>query len=116
MNVDIDKDKFERRQKNWMNEQYCDSLSSYQSQKISRFSTFFYYKIFHVGPGTCKPGYECIQNGKCNSYQKELKRSKKFGQESQAKKSIIENLKSLVCNKEERKVCCKTDYVSRSGK
>ena len=87
-------------------------------------STFFYYKIFHVGPGSCKPGYACINNEKCSSYQAELKRSKEFGKGSQAKKSIIDDLKSLVCNKDERKVCCKTkddnptssDNVARSGK
>ena len=82
------------------------------------------YFIVHAGPGMCKPGYECIQNGKCNFYQAEIKRSKKFGEESQAKMSIMENLKSFVCNKEEGKVCCKTKDdnltsshdVARSGK
>ena len=47
-----------------------------------------------------------------------------FGQGSQEKMSIIDNLKSLVCDNEERKVCCKTeddylttsDNVVRSGK
>ena len=75
-------------------------------------------------PCPCKPGYQCIKRGKCIFYQAELNRSKKFGEGSQAKIRIIDNLKSLICNKRERKVCCKTeddnptssDNVTRSGK
>ena len=72
---------------------------------------------------TCDRGYECVKRDECEFYQAEIQKSKELTKRSKAWNDIIQNLRSLICNKAKRKVCCKVqsgdpdspDYLPGEG-
>ena len=58
----------------------------------------------------CDVGYTCLYRKTCVSYNSKLGDLKKLGAEkgitSSEYKSLLARLKTLICNKKERKVCC----------
>ena len=59
----------------------------------------------------------------CEYYQAEIQKSKELTKRSKARNDIIQNLRSLLCNKADKKVCCKVqsgnpdspDYLPEEG-
>merc|ERR1712179_671387 len=56
---------------------------------------------------TCPRDHECVKRGECEFFKSEIQRSKKFTRGSDAWNDIILPLKSLICNQEDKKICCK---------
>ena len=58
----------------------------------------------------CDVGYTCLYRKTCVSYNSKVDDLKKLGAEkgitSSEYKSLLARLKTLICNKKERKVCC----------
>ena len=58
----------------------------------------------------CDVGYSCLPSESCVSYKSKLEDLRKVGAEkgktSSEYKTILARLKSLICNKAERKFCC----------
>ena len=63
----------------------------------------------------CTRGYECVNRAEYMSYQAELERSKKFKKGSKAWNNIIQPLTALICNTEDKKVCCKIQIDTRNS-
>ena len=57
----------------------------------------------------CDAGYECIEIQNCQHYQDETSTLKQLNKGSTEYNRKINKLKGLICNKEIRKVCCKSD-------
>ena len=58
----------------------------------------------------CDVGYSCLPRETCVSFQSKLRDMRKVGREKGKKsseyKTILARLRSLICNKDEFKVCC----------
>ena len=59
----------------------------------------------------CDAGYECKEINDCQYYQTETTNLKKLNRWSTAYRTVLKKLKSLICNKAIRKVCCQSDSV-----
>ena len=59
----------------------------------------------------CDAGYECKEINDCQYYQTETTNLKKLNRWSTAYRTVLKKLKSLICNKAIRKVCCQSDRV-----
>ena len=56
---------------------------------------------------TCDSDYECVKRGECEYFNSEIQRSKQLTRGSDAWNDIIQPLKSLICNQQDKKICCK---------
>ena len=54
----------------------------------------------------CGAGKECVDAGKCDFYNEERGKLKDLRRGSSQYNNVLSKLKSLVCNKADRKVCC----------
>ena len=54
----------------------------------------------------CEAGQRCASAGSCESFTAEKRKFDQLTSGSQEWRRVLEKLRSLVCNKKERKVCC----------
>ena len=59
-----------------------------------------------VNINPCEVGQECIQGDSCERFKAEKQKLNRLSQGSDEWKMLLEKLKSQVCNKEEKKICC----------
>ena len=59
-----------------------------------------------VNINPCEVGQECIQGDSCERFKAEKQKLNSLSQGSDEWKMLLEKLKSQVCNKEEKKICC----------
>ena len=57
----------------------------------------------------CSRGFECVKKDECEHYNVQIQRSKEVTKRSKEWNDIIQSLKSLICNKEDKKICCKIE-------
>ena len=66
------------------------------------------------GDEQCSPGEECLPEKDCSSYQKERANLNELTKGSPAYDEQLNLLRGMVCNGDERKVCCSPDPDSPS--
>ena len=54
----------------------------------------------------CEAGKECVPGDSCEKFTAEKEKLAGLSLGSDERKMLLERLQSLVCNKEEKKVCC----------
>ena len=54
----------------------------------------------------CEAGKECVPGDSCEMFTAEKLKLAGLSRGSDERKRLLERLRSLVCNKEEKKVCC----------
>ena len=54
----------------------------------------------------CGAGLQCISAGSCPSFARDRVQLETLSRGSQERARLLQKLRSLVCNKEERKICC----------
>ena len=52
---------------------------------------------------------DCVPSDTCQEFQLDQERLNKLQQSSPERAALLEDMRSRVCNKEERKVCCKNN-------
>ena len=57
----------------------------------------------------CDDGYQCQKIAVCQSYQTETQKLKQYQRGSREFKRLQNNIKSWICNKKLRKVCCEVE-------
>ena len=54
----------------------------------------------------CEAGQDCVPADSCERFRAEKEKLNRLSQGSDQWKTLLEKLKSQVCNKEEKKICC----------
>ena len=52
---------------------------------------------------------DCVPSDECQEFQLDRERLTKLKRSSPERAALLEDIKSRVCNKEERKVCCRNN-------
>ena len=62
---------------------------------------------------SCEAGTECVPSDSCDFYTTAKVKLNNLSQGSEERKTLLKNLRSLVCNKEEKKICCDNSRPSQ---
>ena len=62
----------------------------------------------------CDGGKECVPGDSCEKFTAEKQKLAGLSQGSDERKMLLERLQSLVCNREEKKICCDLPSLGNS--
>ena len=65
--------------------------------------------------GECQEGWKCRSREDCPEFQAEQESLKSLISYSAEWLKLVSKLRNLVCNKEEKRVCCKKDKMADGG-
>lgn len=57
----------------------------------------------------CDPGYECIPNSDCDSYQEKRNKLDTLERKTQEFNDLLSEMRQLVCNRRRKRICCEVE-------